>query len=79
MMFGKRQPPGYRGINPRSHFTREPVDMPAEILFPGQHLANAASWISPIQVPGFLLKHLLGVPEGSRARSRSWPCRLSYW
>jgi hypothetical protein len=31
----ERQPPGYRGINRRSHFTPEPVDMPAEILIPG--------------------------------------------
>ena len=35
MTFGKRQPPGYRGINRRSAATREPVDMPAEILVPG--------------------------------------------
>jgi hypothetical protein len=35
MTFGKRHPPGYRGINRRSDLTREPVDMAAEILIPG--------------------------------------------
>ena len=55
MTFGKRQPPGYRGINRRSALTREPVDMPAEILVPGLALLNAGSLISLTPALGFPL------------------------
>ena len=76
MTFGKRQPPGYRGINRRSAATREPVDMPAEILIPGARplecriidLSDTGARLS--------LESILGVPEEFELRVSGETCRV---
>ena len=68
-MFGKRHPPGYRGIERRGALSREPVDIPAEILIPGAppiecrivDLSDTGARLS--------LESILGVPEEFELRA----------
>ena len=71
MTFGKRQPPGYRGINQRSAASREPVDMPAEILVPGA--APLECRIVDLSATGL---STLGVPEEFELRASGETCRV---
>ena len=68
-MFGKRQPPGYRGMERRGALSREPVDIPAEILVPGS--APIECRIVDLSDTGarLSLDSILGVPEEFELRA----------
>jgi hypothetical protein len=68
-MFGKRYPPGYRGIERRGALTREPVDIPAEILMPGAEPIECR--IVDLSDTGarLCLESILGVPEEFELRA----------